>query len=164
MRNYAFGLFCLLSAAILFGLVPQNPPILGTIKITEGIVQFEDAYGRAVKPLSLKHTVCLGSEFTEEVSIVEPKGTGSVACAYVGDYIVWAKGEMWGPSSNRTWDEIEETGDITVVATAGYITGDVLAYNHVNRQEPDSHEKPKVVLIRKPPAYLPPKRQSRFLL
>lgn len=156
-------LSCLLSAVLLIGLVPQNPPTLVTATVTEGIVQFRDAHGRIVEPLLFKRTVPLDSEVTgpAEVRLVEPKGTGTLACAYIGGYLVWAEGQMWGSPSGPTGDEAEETGDVTV-ASWGYITGSAVAYNCRERQEPHSEEQPKLSFVREPPRYLPPKRESRL--
>jgi len=157
-------LSCLLSAVLLIGLVPQNPPTLVIATVTEGVVQFQDAHSRIVEPLLFKRTVLLDSEATSsaEVRLVEPKGTGSLACVYLDGHLVWAEGQMWGSPSKPVRDEAEEIEDVRVVGW-GYTTGSTVAYNCRDRHEPHSEEQPKLTFVREPPRYLPPKRESRLL-
>ncbi len=158
-----FTLSCLLSALLLFGLVPQNPPTLVIATVTEGVVELRDAQGRTVEPFLFKRTVLLEVTGPMEVRLVKPKGTGSLACAYVDGYLVWAEGQMWGSPSSPAWDEDEEISDVTVVANRAYVTGTAGAYNCEERQEPHNEDQPKLTFVREPPCYVPPKRGSQLL-
>ncbi len=159
-KHYRFvTLSCLLSAVLLIGLVPQYPQTLLIATVTEGFVQFRDVQNRIVEPLLFKRTVVSDSEVTNlsEVRLVEPKGVGSLACTYVDGYLVWAEGQMWGVPPNPVFDEAEETDDVTVVGW-GYITGNAVAYDCRERQEPHSEDQSKLTSVREPFGYLPAKR------
>jgi hypothetical protein len=132
--------------------------------VTEDIIQLRDAHGRIIEPLLLKRTILLDYEVTglAEVRLVEPKGVGLLACAYINGYLVWVEGQMWGSPSRPPWDEAKETEDVMVVGW-GYITGSGVAYNCRERREPDSEEQPKLIFAREPPRYLPPKRRPQLL-
>lgn len=106
----------------------------------------------------------LASEVTElpGVCLVKPAGVRSLACVYVNEYQVWVEAQVWNSQASPASDQAEETERVTVVVS-GCITASAVAYDWSEGHEPHSEDQPKFIIVREPPGYLPPKRESRPL-
>jgi hypothetical protein len=168
MQKTRIVLSCLfISAILLVGILPQkNTPTLLTVIFTVDGIEFVDAHGSIVGPLALKRTVLSDCEVNggTQVCLAKPKGTRTFACAYVAGYLVSAEGQTCNSLSVPIQGEVEETEGVKILVNRTALFGGSVAYSCEERHEPHSDGQPKSILVREPPRYLPPKRQSRLLV
>jgi hypothetical protein len=168
MNKHAIALSCLVISTILLIALPsqKNVPPLVRVTFTIDSIEFVDARGSIVESLVLKRTVLSEAKVTApaQACLAKPKGARTLAYAYIDGYLVSAEGQTWGSPSVPMQNEAEKTEGATVSTSGTFVSGSAVAYSCEDRQEPHSDRQLKSILIREPPRYLPPKRQSRLFV